>query len=468
MSFIWLGFIIASILEAQAFGMQPTAALPEKITTEAAPIGAVNPLPMSVVSPQPNPSSTPISTEKEPSYGKLSPLGQLPNWKELERYSHQLTQDEFEKAWKEIYSEMNGPPPPWQVADEALMVPTEDHGAELLKLAFRKPTEDAPEIQTTWRRAASLPPLEGRPVLSDLRISLDPGHLGGSWAQIEERFLSFKQGEVVCEGDLTLIVAKILAERLKALGAIVSLVRDQPEPVTNFRPQDFERVSRDLLTESGFPTAKKTYEGLTGDSKLLTVQWQSEKLFYRVSEIHARGTKVNQELKPDLVLCLHLNAESWGAATSPQFSPLNHLHALVNGCYSRAELLQQDVRHGMLMRLFSRIHEEELPLAASVVEGLARRTLLPPYVYTTSNARRVTESSYVYARNLLANRLYQCPVVYLEPFVMNHEETYRRLLLGHYLGRTLLGGQLVTSALEDYVSGVTDGLTDYYRRNRQP
>lgn len=468
MKFIWLGFLIAIILEVHAFGMQAASALPEKLPAEAAPVVSSKPLPVSMVSSQANPSSTATGSEKEPSYGELSSLGQLPDWKKLERYAKQLTRVEFEKAWQDIYSETNGLPPPWHVVDEMLMVPTQGKEAEPLKLAFRNPNEDARDIQTTWRRAASLPPMAGRPVLSDLRISLDPGHLGGSWAQIEERFLSFKDGEKVCEGDLTLMVAKILSERLKALGAIVSMVRDQPEPVTELRPKDFEQTARDLLTKSGFSNAQMTYAGLSGDSKLLTVQWQSEKLFYRVSEIHARGTKVNEELKPDLVLCLHLNAESWGNSTAPQFSPLNHLHVLVNGCYSRDELLQQDVRHEMLMRLFSRIHEEELPLAVSVGEALARHTKLPAYVYTTSKARRVTESQYVYARNLLANRLYQCPVVYLEPFVMNHEETYRRLLLGHYLGRTLLDGKLVTSALEDYVRGVTDGLTDYYRRNRQP
>jgi hypothetical protein len=51
------------------------------------------------------------------------------------------------------------------------------------------------------------------------------------------------------------------------------------------------------------------------------VQWQSEKLFYRVSEIHARAKKVNNTIKPDLVLCLHYNAEAWGDATSRSSRP---------------------------------------------------------------------------------------------------------------------------------------------------
>ncbi|MCA1964380.1 MAG: N-acetylmuramoyl-L-alanine amidase [Prosthecobacter sp.] len=404
----------------------------------------------------------------EPPIGKLSPLGKVPDWTLLQAKAARLTRADFEKAWREIYAEVNGPPPPWEVSEEALVVPISS-GAEPARLPFRKVTDEEEDLPPrVWRRAATLPPLAGRPVLSDLHICLDPGHIGGKWARMEERYLSFREGEAVCEGDLTLLTARVLAERLKALGAVVSLVRDQPEPVTKVRPAELQNTARALLAESGFPTPQVSYEGLVGDAKLLTVQWQSEKLFYRVSEIHARGDRVNDQLKPDLVLCLHLNAEAWGAAETPQFSPQNHLHVLVNGCYSRAELLQQDVRYEMLWRILEGIHEEEIPLATAVVEGVARSTGLPAYVYTTPNARRVGDSPYVYARNLLANRIYRCPVVYLEPFVMNHEETYRRLLAGHYLGRTLIQGRLQTSAIEDYVRGVVDGLTDYYRRKRRP
>jgi hypothetical protein len=187
-----------------------------------------------------------------------------------------------------------------------------------------------------------------------------------------------------------------------------------------------------------------------------------------VSEIHARAERVNQQIKPDMVLCLHFNAEDWGDATSPQFSPKNHLHVMINGCYAPVELEQQDVRYEMLSRLLNRVHEEELPLATSVAESMARATGLPAYIYTRPNARHAGTNPYVYARNLLANRLYECPVLYLEPFVMNHEETYRRLLAEHYLGRTLIGGKLTTSAIEDYVRGVIDGLLAYYKNNRQP
>jgi len=433
-------------------------------------LGAVGSLWAQVpAAPAPPPAASAIvgAAVEAPVLDKISPLGTKPNWSELEAFAGTMSRAEFEKAWKELYSETNSLPPPFEITDEALIVPTGQTSKPTLKLPFRAANQSGASTSGTWRRARDLSPLQGRPLLSDLHIALDPGHIGGSWAAMEERFLSFKPGEDIREGDLSLLTAKVLKERLVALGAVVSLVRESTEPVTPKRPADFDKDARQMLAEAGFPEPQATYQNITGDAKLLTVQWQTEKLFYRVSEIHARGDRVNQQIKPDLVLCLHFNAESWGDATSPQFSPKNHLHVLVNGCYSNAELMQQDVRFEMFTRLLGRVHEEEIPLANAVAQGMARSTGLPAYVYTTPNARRPGDNPFVYARNLLANRLYRCPVVYLEPYVMNHEETYRRLLAGHYLGRTLIGGKLVTSAIEDYVRGIVDGLKNYYQNHRR-
>ncbi len=411
--------------------------------------------------PQPAPPPAP-----PPRLERLSPLGTKPDWLKLQAFHQTLTRSEFEAAMRDFYSDHSPLPPPWKLEPDGVVIQTGDPLKPEARIAFATRSESPLPGTRAWRRATELPPLKDRPLLSDVHIAIDPGHIGGSFAAMEERSLSFAPGEAIQEGDLTLLTAQVLAERLKALGAYVSLVRENAAPVTEQRPANLMAPARQILTEAGFPQPQETYSSVTGDAKILTVQWQSEKLFYRVSEIHARAQKVNATIKPDVVLCLHYNAEAWGAATAPQFSPMNHLHILVNGCYSPVELEQQDVRFEMFHRLFSRIHEEELPLAEAVANGMRTATGLPAYVYTTPNARHVGSNAYVYARNLLANRIYQCPVVYLEPFVMNHEETYRRLLNGHYLGRTLTAGRLQTSAIEDYVRGVVDGLVAYYRKHR--
>ncbi len=415
------------------------------------------------------PASAPLSLAPPPpppQLNQLSALGTTPEWLKLQSFHQTMTRAEFEAAVNDIYSDASPLPPPWKLESDGVVVQTGDPAKPEARIAFTQKAQPPLPGTRTWRKASELPPLKSRPILSDVHFAIDPGHIGGAYSPLEERYLSFASGEAIQEGHLTLITAQVLAERLKALGAYVSLVRESLEPVTNMRSIDLIAPARQLLQEAGFPQPQESYSGLTGEAKIITVQWQSEKLFYRVSEIHARAKKVNVTIKPDVVLCLHYNAEAWGDAASPQFSPANHLHVLVNGCYAPVELQQQDVRFEMLHRLFSRIHEEELPLAEAVAGGMSSATALPAYLYTTPNARRVGASPYVYARNLLANRLYQCPVVYLEPYVMNHEETYRRLLNGHFLGRTLIAGRLQSSAIEDYVRGVVNGVVAYYQKHR--
>lgn len=440
------------------------------MTQTIAPAPAPVPVtPPTVVVPAPvAPAIAPLSVAPPPppQLNRLSPLGTTPDWLKLQSFHQTMTRAEFEAAVNDIYSDASPLPPPWKLESDGVVVQTGDPAKPEARIAFTNKAQPPLPGTRTWRKASELPPLNGRPILSDVHFAIDPGHIGGAYAPMEERYLSFAAGEAIQEGQLTLITAQVLAQRLKDLGAYVSLVRESLEPVTTLRPQDLVVPARQILTEAGFPQPQETYNGVTGDAKIITVQWQSEKLFYRVSEIHARAKKVNTTIKPDVVLCLHYNAEAWGDATSPQFSPANHLHVLVNGCYAPVELQQQDVRFEMLHRLFSRIHEEELPLAEAVAGGMSSATGLPAYIYTTPNARRVGASPYVYARNLLANRLYQCPVVYLEPYVMNHEETYRRLLNGHFLGRTLIAGRLQSSAIEDYVRGIVNGVVAYYQKHR--
>ncbi|HEY1051193.1 MAG TPA: hypothetical protein VGE39_15590, partial [Prosthecobacter sp.] len=297
-----------------------------------------------------------------PRFDRLSPLGTKPDWLKLQSYHQTMTRAEFEAAMRDVYGDSSPLPPPWKLEMDGVVVQTGDPAKPEARIAFSNRAQ-APQAGTrTWRRVSELPPLKGRPLLSDIHIAIDPGHIGGAWSVMEERFLSFAPNESIQEGHLTLITAQVLAERLKALGAYVTLVRDRLDPVTAVRPDQLTKEARQLLVESGFPEPQETYSGAMGEQKIITVQWQSEKLFYRVSEIHARATKVNETIKPDMVLCLHYNAEAWGDATAPQFTPLNHMHVLVNGCYSPGELQQQDVRFEMFSRLFSRIHEEEIPL----------------------------------------------------------------------------------------------------------
>src|ERR1043166_8430851 len=122
----------------------------------------------------------------------------------------------------------------------------------------------------------------------------------------------------------------------------------------------------------------------------------------------------------------------------------------------------------MIRRLLSRAFDEELPLAENVAVALARETQLPPYQYpTTLTTTKIGSTGYVYARNLLATRLYRCPVVYCEPYVMNSRDAFARIQAGDYEGTREINGLLRKSIFREYGDGLVEGLVDYYKSARK-
>jgi hypothetical protein len=303
--------------------------------------------------------------------------------------------------------------------------------------------------------------------LAGLRVALDPGHLGGKWAKMEERWFQVGDTKPVTEGDLALRVSRMLASRLRKLGATVLFVRNSTQPVTSKRPDDFKELARKILVKNGVPRPRDDVLNPKDPEKEGTIRFQSEILFYRYSEIRRRAVLVNTKLHPDLVLCLHFNAEGWGDPANPTLIDDNHLHLLVNGSYLQDELDLDDERFEMIRRLLSRAYDEELPIADTVASLMARATGLPPFQYpTTQTTTKVGSSGYVYARNLLATRLYRCPVVYCEPYVMNSKDGFARIEAGDYEGTKEINGVQRKSIFREYADSVADGLKEYYSNAR--
>src|SRR5207249_5228676 len=334
-------------------------------------------------------------------------------------------------------------------------------------LRFAEKDAGRKSVPRLWRPAKSLPPAKpGKPLLG-LKIALDPGHLGGKWAKMEERWFQVGNRSPIQEGDLTLRVARLLAPRLRELGAKVFFARNSDEPTTPKRPDDFRELARKILIKNGVPQPRADVLDPNDPDKEQTIRWQSEILFYRYSEIRRRAVLVNTKLHTDLVICLHFNAEPWGDPNNPTLVDTNHLHLLVNGSYLQDELELDDERFEMIRRLLSRVYDEELPLADTIAASMAKATGLPPYEYPTTNSTtNVGTSGYVYARNLLATRLYRCPVVYCEPYVMNSHDAFTRIQAGDYDGMRNINGMERKSIFREYADSVVDGLVDYYREAR--
>jgi hypothetical protein len=400
----------------------------------------------------------------------LGVLGDHPRWAVLEKYQETITHDEFSRLTQNVYCTHGFAPDLIEINEKTARLLMNRAAQTFFTLRFAENDAERRPVPRLWRPAKSLPSAKPEKPLSGLKIALDPGHLGGKWAKMEERWFQVGSSAPVEEGELTLQVSRLLAARLRELGAKVLFVRNSNEPITAKRPDDFRELARKILVKNGVPQPRLGGNVLDPNdpAKEQTIRWQSEILFYRYSEIRRRAALVNFKLHPDLVLCLHFNAEGWGDPNNPTLTDTNHLHLLVNGSYLAEELELDDERFEMIRRLLSRVYDEELPLADTVAAAMARETGLPPYEYPTTNSTtKVGTSGYVYARNLLATRLYRCPVVYCEPYVMNSNDAFARIQAGDYEGVRAINGVERKSIFREYADSVADGLADFYSKARE-
>lgn len=355
----------------------------------------------------------------------LSSLATTPDWSQIESLQEVVTREEFKDDLEGVFAL----PGSWEssIIIEADAAWVRHHSGP-----------DSGESKVAFAEEPS--PLTPLPPLDQIHIAIDPGHIGGDFAKIEERsFAPFPEeaGQIpVREGDLTLATARHLKPLLEELGATVTLVRETSEPVTELRPEDF-------LPD--FPDRA-----------------MAEKLFYRTAEIRARAEKVNQTIRPDLVLCLHYNADAWSDPENP-WAPRNHFHLLMHGAYLPSEVALDDQRFEMLRHLFTRSTKRALPLARTLSDVFLRETDLVPYQYLSSApALPLDDARPIYARNLLANRLYQAPTIFLEPYVMNHRDTYQRVQLGDYDGYQEINGQPRRSLVQEYAHTIQLAFVEYF------
>jgi hypothetical protein len=381
----------------------------------------------------------------------LSPLAPQPDWSTLQHYAGAITASDFERLLQRVYVP-DGSWRQWIFISPSQALITPHAGATPVVLPLAPSVTSLRHPARFWKTREEHSPQPGRP-LAGLRIAIDPGHLGGSYAQMEARWFRIGWSRPVEEGEMTLIVAKLLKERLEQLGAEVWLTRTANGPTTGMRPGNLRKAAVTSLSEEGVaPLGER-------------LQKEAERLFYRVAEIRNRARLVNERLRPDLVICLHFNAEEWGNPARPSLTDKNHLHLLLSGAMSREELAHEDERFTLLMKLLGGTHAEELGASDAVARSLAEATGLEPFTYHNAKAIPASSSNpYLWIRNLLANRLFECPVVYCEPYVMNSRPVFTRIQLGDYQGRRNIGGRELPSIYREYADAVARGLAEYYGR----
>ena len=373
---------------------------------------------------------------------KTTSLGEVPQWSDLDIFQESITRSEFIHFLNTVYC----PRPEWwsawiSIKEDKASVRKFPQQDEWYDLYFKK-DEKTPSSSTKAKSISTN--------LRGFTIALDPGHIGGAWSAMEKRHFSLNDDQPVKEGDLALAVAKNLVPALKQLGAIPVLVRKKAEPVTQNRPdhfhEDAKQWAQTVLGEDYNNTEKKN----------ILVRERQELLFYRVDEIRARADLINHSIKPDLVISIHFNAAAWPDSEKRELVDRNDHHILVNGCYMGGELAYDDQRFELIWRLLNRWSVIEQGLAEALSHSFSQVTGMPTFSYKGPNALKIGEVPGVWARNLLANRIYRCPVVFLEPYIANSSSVYPRFQ------KWIKKGEDDTSGLvSEYTEAVLLGLQNW-------
>jgi N-acetylmuramoyl-L-alanine amidase len=388
-----------------------------------------------------------------------------PRWGLLNPFRLTMTRAEFQSRLDRVFSP-GGAFQKFLVydGDSVSVFDDELRQQRLYRLQFA--TDTCRVMKRSFKTLEDLPALKNPPAqpLRGLRIVLDPGHIGGEFARMEERLFKLNGGPAEQEAVQNILVARLLAPQLQRAGATVLFTKNNFKPVTDASPEQFREPAEKYVRENiaTRPDVRAMSE-LAREAFLLdATRKRMEMEFYRNAEIRARAALVNERLQPDLTLCIHFNAI--GDTDRP--APDNRLLLIIHGGYSPGSVETPQWKFEMLWKLLENSHPTELAAAAVISRAMAANLKLPPERSKQDpNYAAVSDNPYIYARNLIANRLYHGPVIYLEPYYQNNPTTYARLLAGDYDGEREFGGQRLRSIFREYADAVARGVIEFYRQH---
>lgn len=459
--------LVGSTLLCPSAGAKPTD---RTVTPLPPPPASTTDLPLPtypLVTPSTARSAHSISELRHLKTSTGSPRLPTPNeWFTLDLYQGTITRQQFEQKLHTLYDPFGAFPPYLDINDSRVVIyptPTERKLPQFT-LLFAPP--DKPQAPMRWFRTPAEIRAESHPLdkpLNGLRVAIDPGHIGGPWAQMEERSTRYKGSAPVQEGDLNLITARLLKQELTNLGATVFVVRDSTEPVTPYRPEDMLPEARDILLAhsqaSGVRALPPDKQNLLLGHRVMDL---AEFLFYRCSEIKERGNRIRNNFVPDITVTLYIDATP--GSGRGRLTPGNANIFFVGGSYTKTEMADPDMQRRCVYKMVEGSSDIEAEVAADIASVFTQKTGIGPVKYGDSSTTRsvIPGNPYVVARNLAANREYDGPVVCTEPYFMNNEVVYQRLLAGDYEGQRTFNTKSYGSIFREYADCVAQGLVKAY------
>lgn len=241
--------------------------------------------------------------------------------------------------------------------------------------------------------------------LKGLRVALDPGHIGGEYAELEKRCIKVL-GVHLHEGDMAYLTAVKLRELLENEGAVV------------------------MITRPGFGEGALDESFRTWESKQKPSSEKTKFIRYNREDLYARAEKINA-FHPDLTLILHYNSEFSEEDETVPLIEENYAVVFVPGAFSEHELDREKDRYEFLRLLVTETLEQSFKLSRKVAERFAKDLDVPLIDHAKLSPKLEPYSLLlekgVYSRNLVLTRLIQSPVCYGEPLLQNHRKEAERL-----------------------------------------
>src|ERR1039457_6396252 len=126
------------------------------------------------------------------------------DWSALERYQQTISRAEFDTLLSRVYCPSGG------------ITNCLAYGTNSVAV-YSTSAKTNPSLFVLQFASQTRPFVQHRPTFH--RIALDPGHIGGEWARMEERFFVHGKDRPIQEAVLNLAVARLLKARLEAAGA---------------------------------------------------------------------------------------------------------------------------------------------------------------------------------------------------------------------------------------------------------
>ena len=295
--------------------------------------------------------------------------------------------------------------------------------------------------------------------LANLHLALDPGHIGGNWAEWEWRnFRISREDHWIREGELVLEVAQRIRTRLSNLGAEVTLLREDYQPINPMTFIDYWP----LAAAEEMPPKELSLKAQLDHA--LNVLNRAIRLAIVRGEITERARLVNEVIQPDALISLHINAAEWPDGDKHQLVDGDHAHVLIFGCLSETELAMPLQQLRLVEKLSNGSGAVEEQLGAALGSALIEATGLATSDYQGRNAILIDpEVPSLWARNLLLLRLVDCPTVLMEPYISNSQTSYARIQKA-LRAREYHEPLPVDDILIEYADAVVAGVLSAYER----